>query len=148
MKLLFILLSFVTISAQAASNDFCFPFKENTEGFNKVCVSFENPNVVDTNATIEVYKNQKISHTLKAKRVYSPVRTSCAGKEHECRKVNSSLSISTPSSNDNGIEMDIRLWQQEPNKCRYGVFTIKDRPVYFAQLYLECPRAWWETISF
>lgn len=146
MKFLTLLLALMSLNAMAANNPTCYPFHPNKEGFNKVCVKFENPDVVDTKTIIEVYQNQKIVSRHQAVRYYYGAHQNCSGKEHDCRNVNSQLGITTPTSNNNGTEISIQLWQQEPLKCKSGFFTIKNRPVSVVELYMECPRRWWETI--
>lgn len=146
MKLLTLILALLSLNVLAANEPMCFPFHPNPEGFNKVCIKFEKPDVVNTNAIIDVYQNQKVVSSHKAVRFYSDAHQSCAGKEHQCRSVNSQLGITTPTSNNNGTEIMIQLWQQEPLKCRSGFFTIKNRPHSLVELYMECPRRWWETI--
>jgi hypothetical protein len=142
MKFLTLILTLMSLNVSAT----CYPFHPNKEGYNKVCVKFENPAVENTKAIIEVYKNQKVVSRHQAVRYYTPTHQSCGGKEHDCREVRSQLGITTPTSNNNGTEISIQLWEQEPLKCKSGFFTIKNRPHSLLELYMECPRRWWENI--
>lgn len=125
----------------------CYSFLPNQDGYSKLCVNLENPESQDSNAIIEIYKNEKLVNGLFGKRFYTPYHYTCDTPfENYCHRVRSSLRISTQVLEGNGVSVDIYLREQLPTSCRSGQVSIVNRPLQYIKLYLECSRKSWEDI--
>ena len=145
MKMLMTLMMLVSASAWAD----CFELQRNNSGYNKVCVEYDKPLEMDTKGTVTIFKDDIAFYKLKIERKYYPSRIMCTGKEHDCKRVKSSLQLTGQDQfGKSRVTTAIHLWQGGAEngwkKCQGGNIEDWIPSVSRETLYLECPKHWWD----
>ncbi len=103
----------------------CYPLSENQDGFNRICVTVENPFEKESNVEIELYRYESMVLNVPGQRVYSPQQRVCrAGNPTSCYRKYEALRVisETPDMN---VEMYMRLSKR--STCLNGTVAIREQ---------------------
>lgn len=130
-------------SNSMAQGQECYPIHPNQEGYNKFCVTLENPIPDNTKAVIQIYKNDKVANMLVGQRVHRPQSRDCTTYPGRCFRRYEALRI---VSKNQVVDMEVFMRVHKRSTCLYGSIAIKE-PLKTVKLDVECPRQSWENIE-
>lgn len=132
----------LSTNLMAAADKTCYPFGNNQDGFNRVCVAIENTSIKDTDVAIELYRYEKLVKSVVGQRVYNPqqrVCTSTPSNPNFCYRRYEGLQI---IFEDQDLNVELHMRVNRSTTCLNGDVAIREQ-LRIVKLDIECPNLSW-----
>ena len=126
-------------NSMADTETLCYPFSQNQDGFNRVCITSESPQGKNSTVKVDLYRYERLVNSVVGQQVYNPQQRVCSETDPNfCYRKYEALRIVPGTQNPSDVQFEIFMQVHRPSSCLNGKVAVKEQ-LRTIELNVECP---------